>query len=487
MEVVAGVLILVIAILAIAMMLWIPWASKVSDLGEYGQWVDSVSRCVQNGEYCNTGGTKTTFRRCIPHMISGRGCLLTDNDKRQTYETQIIKSECIPQCYKRKWIVESTSPCIDNSNKIIYICTEHDSTGINDCIDYSMDDFGIHVIREYSQGSRISRNELCKNSIPRERSQKTGIWVLVDENTINERFDESIDIDSITIISNGEDYHPRYDCKSEDLLHEGTTKQLLGCRHDRSVYVPSDQNIDITAPECEPYNPDIDISPIINCRLLPKARFGNYSGTEEYFLNHYCYLLYKDLNSVATLSFLPTSHGLSKIRFNNNNITSTDFSAGVGTADVVLYDATKLGNRCSVEETIKNSGVKLFFVHQKTGYYKILGLMYNGYRGFLFRSWDENLNWELGKYSPSYPGKLTPEADDFIVEFKNVPGDNSLWEINIKSLDGIPVWIRSEETDNAYPINMDNFYVRTYHRGVKQEIPIPECNVQNNWTDIKHA
>lgn len=484
MEVVSGVLILVIAILAVILMLWIPWSLKMSDLGEYGQWVDSVSRCVQNEKYCDSGGTKTKIRRCIPHPISGRGCLINGSSKGQTYETQITKSECIPQCYKSRWIVESTSPCIDNSSDITYICKGHDRIGINDCIDYGMDNFGIHVIREYFPGSKIQRSESCESSTPNQKVRKKGTWTLVDPHTINGRFDEYINIDSVTIVSNREDYNPRDDCDAKDLLHEGTSKQLLGCRYDRSIYVPSEQVIDITAPDCEPYTPNIDISPIINCRLLPKTKYGNDLGTKEYFLNHYCYLLYKDLEEVATLSQLPSSHGLSKMRFNNNNISSTDFNAGVGTTSVVLYNSTKSMTGCSVEEIIQNSGIRIFFVPQKTGYYKILGLMYNGYRGFLFRSWDENLHWEQGKYSPSHPGKLTSEADDFIVELENVAGDDSLWKINIKSPEGIPVWIRSDKSSNIYPINMDNFYVRTYHRGEAQENPISKCNVHNNWTDI---
>lgn len=120
------------------------------DLSDFGTYSKTVTNCISENGYCSSEGFQFVISECIPNKLTGRGCLINNQ---QTFRTLIHKDKCIPKCILSYWGNIEKSDCIlsdtdkkffEENNCLVnkpigktftkMECLNKDSTGLNKCI-----------------------------------------------------------------------------------------------------------------------------------------------------------------------------------------------------------------------------------------------------------------------------------------------------------------------------------------------------------------
>ena len=136
----AIVIILIIIVLIILAVIFRHKFNNTADLGTYGPEMPSACTGTDN---CTKPGTRTIVQYCIPHPVSGKGCV--DKNGHQTFQPRIRHESCTLGCVKSEWHkevepcrVETDASCVPpgtlGKRLTILTCVEKDEVGSNACI-----------------------------------------------------------------------------------------------------------------------------------------------------------------------------------------------------------------------------------------------------------------------------------------------------------------------------------------------------------------
>jgi len=277
---------------------------------EYGTWETVEGECKRNGEFCKSGGSKTSLEVCIPNPVNGYGCL---RNGRQTFETTIHTESCEVVCRKSIW-KDTTGQCVDSKMITERKCVQHDPKGNNYCFRTELID-GYSDMVYYNIGDSYETVQPCTSEI-----EQDGQWILLPQNKYSTYPRNKVLFNpqpSSTNVGN-ELFKFSPNCNTSEILGEGLTRDIYACYNNGKMYIPKDQN-NPTSPLCSS-TPDLDS--YVHCRYLPSGlqyftiQVGdNYIGMRNLPSNERQIYPFTTKGSDARTELPPTQLELIKINF----------------------------------------------------------------------------------------------------------------------------------------------------------------------------
>jgi len=434
-------------LLIIFILIVVPIIPK-SDL--YGRWIDKDGRCTANDIInnpgkdvivsCKNGGTKYITTYCQPNSITSWGCrnITSTNQLKtgktgssQSFDTFIRKESCDIKCIKQTWKKISESDCINITKVVSYMCVKNDPEGSDNC--YAEGENGRIY---YPLGAIYKKVESCVSSTI--KNEETGKWILLDPDTPDFIIGNSTTSEFTNKYNNywePQKYLLTPKCKSEGSLILGQIEGKIGCLFEGKVYTQE------KALEFCKYSPP-NLSTLINCFNI---NYNNSFGIISTKNNQYIILTkYPD-------------------RVRNTYQTNIP----------LVFSKIGSNNECSVQESIKATAVRFYFVPVQNNLYKIALVATNGLIGWM-ETQNNFLLWTQLKLGQGLPGKELKESESFLVNF-----DNN--KISIRGEKGEILYIKSSKGK----IILINLYFHPMNFNVEEFNN--ECLPSINPYDLSHS